>query len=340
MKPRIGWRICWPTRVWDQVSLWRWCLSVRLEAVVAIVAVLKTGAAYLPIDPAHPDARIEFMLADASPIAAVTTADLRPRLDGRWPAGHRCQRPAIETYPATALPEPAPDDIAHIIYTSGTTGAPKGVAITHRNVTQVMASLMASWIAGRVRRCGRSATRCLRLLGGTDLGRVVAWRAGGDRARRGDPLAAGLPRLAGGRAGQRLDPDPVRGARCSPPEGLESTGLAGGGEALPDRGGGSLGAGAGDDQRLRPDRDHGWRGRSAPLQTGSRGAARSVRRCRRPALFVLDGWLRPVPPGVVGELYVAGRRSRCRIPAPGRFDGVAVCDVPVRCAGAADVSHR
>jgi len=41
-------------------------------------------------------------------------------------------------------PEPAPEDIAHIIYTSGTTGAPKGVAITHRNVTQMMASLMAS----------------------------------------------------------------------------------------------------------------------------------------------------------------------------------------------------
>ena len=47
------------------------------EAIVAILAVLKTGAAYLPIDPAHPDERIRFMLGDAAPIAAITTADLR-----------------------------------------------------------------------------------------------------------------------------------------------------------------------------------------------------------------------------------------------------------------------
>ena len=53
-----------------------------VEAVVAILAVLKTGAAYVPMDPAHPDARIGFMLGDAAPVAAVTTADLRPRLDG------------------------------------------------------------------------------------------------------------------------------------------------------------------------------------------------------------------------------------------------------------------
>ena len=52
------------------------------EAITAILAVLKTGAAYLPIDPALPDARIEFMLADAAPIAAVTTAGLAGRLDG------------------------------------------------------------------------------------------------------------------------------------------------------------------------------------------------------------------------------------------------------------------
>ena len=56
--------------------MWRCCLSVRLEAIVAILAVLKTGAAYLPIDPALPTARIGFMLADAAPVAAITTAEL------------------------------------------------------------------------------------------------------------------------------------------------------------------------------------------------------------------------------------------------------------------------
>ena len=57
-------------------------LSRSAEAIVAILAVLKTGAAYLPIDPALPAARIGFMLADAAPIAAITTTGLADRLDG------------------------------------------------------------------------------------------------------------------------------------------------------------------------------------------------------------------------------------------------------------------
>ncbi|MGV0790159.1 AMP-binding protein, partial [Mycolicibacterium sp. XJ2] len=56
--------------------------SRSVEAIVSIVAVLKTGAAYVPIDPAVPAARLEFVVADAAPIAAITTADLRSRLDG------------------------------------------------------------------------------------------------------------------------------------------------------------------------------------------------------------------------------------------------------------------
>ena len=66
-------------------------LSRSAEAIVAILAVLKTGAAYLPIDPVLPAARIGFMLDDAAPIAAITTAGLRSRLDGCDAAGHRCR---------------------------------------------------------------------------------------------------------------------------------------------------------------------------------------------------------------------------------------------------------
>ena len=63
------------------------------EAIVAILAVLKTGAAYLPIDPAHPQARVKFMIDDSAPIAAVTTAALTDRLDGCDLAGDRYRRP-------------------------------------------------------------------------------------------------------------------------------------------------------------------------------------------------------------------------------------------------------
>jgi non-ribosomal peptide synthetase component F len=115
--------------------------SRSAEAIVAMLAVLKTGAAYLPIDPALPAARIEFMIADGAPITALTTAELRPRLDGCDVAVIEVDDPAIATQPSTALPWPDPADIAYLIYTSGTTGVPKGVAITHYNVTRLLTSL-------------------------------------------------------------------------------------------------------------------------------------------------------------------------------------------------------
>ncbi len=122
------------------------------EAIVAMVAVLKTGAAYLPIDPGLPAARIGFMIADAAPVAVLTTAGLADRLDGCDLLVIDVNDPAVDSYPGTSLPAPAPEDIAYLIYTSGTTGVPKGVAITHHNVTQLIEALDdAAWSrAGQV----------------------------------------------------------------------------------------------------------------------------------------------------------------------------------------------
>ncbi len=128
-------------------------LQRSAEAIVAILAVLKTGAAYVPIDPAVPAARIEFMLDDAAPIAAITTAGLADRLDGRDLLVidvDDLEDPAVDGQPSMALPAPDPDDIAYLIYTSGTTGVPKGVAITHRNVIRLLESLDVELSAGQV----------------------------------------------------------------------------------------------------------------------------------------------------------------------------------------------
>jgi amino acid adenylation domain-containing protein/non-ribosomal peptide synthase protein (TIGR01720 family) len=129
-------------------------LERSAEAIVAMLAVLKTGAAYVPIDPVVPAARSEFVLTDAAPIAAITTAELRPRLDGhdvRVIDVDDLGDPADEISTGTALSASTPDDIAYLIYTSGTTGTPKGVAIPHRNVTRLLETLDADLeLAGQV----------------------------------------------------------------------------------------------------------------------------------------------------------------------------------------------
>ncbi|WP_261861413.1 AMP-binding protein, partial [Mycobacterium montefiorense] len=90
-----------------------------IEAITAIVGILKSGAAYVPIDPAVPDTRLEFVLTDAAPVAAITTTALTERLTGL--AGRDLwvidvEDPAITTQPTTAVTAPDPDDIAYIIY--------------------------------------------------------------------------------------------------------------------------------------------------------------------------------------------------------------------------------
>ncbi|WP_142401274.1 AMP-binding protein, partial [Mycobacterium marinum] len=116
-----------------------------VEAVIAILAVLKSGAAYLAIDVNHPDGRIGFMIEDAAPVAVITTAGLAQRLAGYPVAVIDIDDPAIAAcYPVHGLPFPSADNIAYLIYTSGTTGKPKGVGITHHNITQLFTSVAAT----------------------------------------------------------------------------------------------------------------------------------------------------------------------------------------------------
>lgn len=116
------------------------CLPRSPELIVALIAILKAGAAYLPLDPAYPTERLAFMTTDAEAALVIgTTATL-----GWLPAERK--RIALDhligDMPAEALPCRAamPDDLAYVIYTSGSTGRPKGVAVEHRCVTRLFSS--------------------------------------------------------------------------------------------------------------------------------------------------------------------------------------------------------
>ena len=186
-------------------------LSRSAEAIVAILAVLKTGAAYLPIDPGLPANRVEFMLADAAPIAAITTATLAHRIDGHDLLVidvSDIHDSVVDTQPPTALPAPGPDDIAYFIYTSGTTGIPKGVAITHHNITQLVAALHAQAAGGSlVASLVAVAFAGLRRLGVGDLGRTTRWRTTRHRPGVDDPLTRRFPCPTCRRARHRPEPD-------------------------------------------------------------------------------------------------------------------------------------
>ncbi|MET7967650.1 amino acid adenylation domain-containing protein [Micromonospora sp. NPDC005305] len=114
------------------------CLPRTPELVVALLAVLRAGAAYVPLDPAYPPARVAFMTADSGVRLALTRADLAGRFPGAAVEVDRLDPEEDGTDPAVPA---TPADLAYVIYTSGSTGRPKGVAIEHRS-----ASVLMHWV--------------------------------------------------------------------------------------------------------------------------------------------------------------------------------------------------
>ena len=317
------------------------CVALLLErsaeAIVAMLAVLKTGAAYLPIDPALPAARIEFMIADAAPIAAITTAGLRPRLDGCDLAVIDVDDPAVDspTQHRVAGAGRRRHRLPHLHL-----GHHRCAQGGGHHPPQPDPRWRSHCPRGPAGGAGVDAVSflCLRLLGVGDLGCAAGWGAAGGGARVGGGLTGGLPRLAGREQVNVLTQTPSAVGALSP-EGLESVALLLGGEACPAEVVDRWAPGRVMINAYGPTETTVYASMSAPLTAGS-GVAPIGAPVSRAALFVLDEWLRPVPAGVVGELYVAGRGVGCRVCGPGRVDRVAVCGVSVRGARGADVSHR
>jgi amino acid adenylation domain-containing protein len=139
----------WGVSRGDRVGLF---LPKSLEAVAAIHGILRSGAAYVPVDATAPAVRGAGILADGRVRAAIVTSELAPALREAWPGSRPMPRlivvgSAAELGPSDAAwnavmadDAPAPlwpareaDDLAYVLYTSGSTGKPKGVMLSHRN---------------------------------------------------------------------------------------------------------------------------------------------------------------------------------------------------------------
>lgn len=108
------------------------------DLVAAALAVMATGAAYVPLDPAYPEDRVALYLEDSEAAVVVTTAALAPRLP---PHGARVLPLDAPLPEGPDGPGPRPEDAAYVIYTSGSTGRPKGVVVTHANVASFLAAM-------------------------------------------------------------------------------------------------------------------------------------------------------------------------------------------------------
>ena len=127
------------------------CLERSLEMVIALLGILKSGAAYVPIDPSYPEDRIAYMLSDCNAPFIITSEHLLGHIT-EGSARTICfdrDKEIITACPQTCPPDPSsPDNLAYIIYTSGSTGRPKGVMIQRKSLDNLMSWLLTDYPMG------------------------------------------------------------------------------------------------------------------------------------------------------------------------------------------------
>ncbi|MFE3987976.1 amino acid adenylation domain-containing protein [Nocardia tengchongensis] len=281
------------------------------ESVLAMCAVAATGAAFVPVDPGYPIDRIEHMLTDSGVVAGVTVAGSRAALPDRvrWlvlddPETEQAIT-ASDSGPITDADRRAPvhlDQVAYLIYTSGSTGLPKGVAVTHRGLTNLVTG------SGSVFGVGSDAVVAHAVSPSFDISveeLLVAFAVGATvavvppDAYAGDDLARVLRTLEV----THLNVTPAVAGSLEPETLPRLRTVVVGGDSCP------------------PELPVRWAGRcvingygpteatvtatlSTPLRPGEPITIGAP--TRGVGAIVLDPWLRPVPPGVVGELYLSG----------------------------------
>ncbi|RFZ04681.1 Dimodular nonribosomal peptide synthase [Mycobacterium marinum] len=276
------------------------------HAILAILAILKTGAAYLPIDPHHPHARIAFMLTDTTPTAVLTTTELTTHLptSSGFPVITLDTLTNLDDHPTTPLPPPNPHDLAYLIYTSGTTGTPKGVAITHHNATTLTTTLTPQ--LGPT--TNQVWSQCHSYAFDYSVWEIFgALLTGGRVVVVPEHVVTSPEELHHLLATEQvtvLSQTPSALAMLAPTTfDVETVIVAA--EACPAKLVDQWAPGRALLNAYGPTETTIYATVSVPLHAGE-----TVVPIGAPVpaagLFVLDRWLRPVPPGVVGELYVAG----------------------------------
>lgn len=117
------------------------CLERSITAVVCALAILKAGAAYLPLDPGYPSERLAFMLSDAQPRMLITRQEVAEQLPaGPWQviAVDRDEAKIASQSTDPPITDITSEHLAYVIYTSGSTGQPKGVEITHASLMNLV----------------------------------------------------------------------------------------------------------------------------------------------------------------------------------------------------------
>ncbi|MBV6325524.1 amino acid adenylation domain-containing protein, partial [Duganella sp. HSC-15S17] len=292
------------------------CVERGLDMLVGVLAILKSGACYVPLDPALPPTRLAYMLADSGPVALVTAAALLPRLaaDG-LPA--LCLDADADLI--AAAPDGNPDaaalgqrstQLAYVIYTSGSTGQPKGVMVEHRSVVNFLTAMADT--PGMAQHDTLLAVTTLSfdiaalelflpLISGAQL--VIADQA---EVTDGALLAAALAQHKITR--MQATPATWRLLLASGWQGAAGLTLLCGGEALPAELAAQLAARA----------DAVWN-LYGPTETTIWSCCQRVA-ARRPGaafeaiglpiantrIYLLDGSLQPVPIGATGQLYIGG----------------------------------
>ncbi|WP_308311169.1 non-ribosomal peptide synthetase, partial [Streptomyces sp. GbtcB6] len=280
------------------------CLPRGVEMVVAILAVWKAGGAYVPLDPEYPTDRLAYMVADSGAELVLVSDETA----GRLPEDVAAVRLDELDGASGELPDIAPGQLAYVIYTSGSTGRPKGVAVGHGSVANLAAAMRP----------------VLGVEPGVTALQFASFSFDASVLDVAVTLAAGGT-LAIASADERLDPSALAGM-------LEASGvevasvvpsLLG---VLEPRNGGGVGNWVLGAERLEAGLAAKWRAGArvwntyGPTEatvittavlleegiTGEDVAPAIGRPLPNVRTYVLDAYLRPVPAGVTGELYVAG----------------------------------